>query len=68
MIGEIETTGSEFDNSIPIKVYPEQLELDIGNIIARCSKKMGDLYVIGDLSILTIELMDYILEKNGSKK
>lgn len=68
MVDDVETTGSWADNSIPIKVYPEGLELDISAIIARCSKKldttdMGSVYVIGDLSILTIELMEYILSR-----
>lgn len=64
----IRTGGyNEGDNSQPIKVFPEQLEKDISNIIARCSEKVimkdGPIWAIGDLSILTIELMEYILDE-----
>lgn len=66
--GEIETTGSWADNSIPLTTYPEKLEKDISNIIARCSHKVttgtGPVWAIGDLSVLTIELMEYILNKD----
>lgn len=53
----------EGDNTDPIKTFPEYLERDVSNIIAQCSKKNNNgEYIIGDLSILTIELMEYILE------
>lgn len=61
------TTPGSDSGSTPIKTYPEQLEKDISNIIARCSVKTNGEYIIGDLSMLTVELMEYMIDTYGEK-
>jgi hypothetical protein len=57
----------------PTKTYNEQLEHQIGNIIGRCSIKTLDeehntVYIIADVSIFKVELMEYILSLKNDKQ
>ncbi len=58
----------------PQKIYDEKLEKEVSNIIGRNCIKITDgdglvSYFIQDVSVLTIELMEYIIEKQyGNKK
>lgn len=68
MINETTTGGGgEQPGKGPeITTYDEKTEQDIARIIASCTVKVTDKdgftsYIIGDLSILTIELLEYII-------
>ena len=57
---------SDQSSGQPIKTYNEKIERDISNIIARCSTKSTAsdgmvVYAVGDLDMLTIELMEYFI-------
>lgn len=57
----------------PQKVYDEKLEKEISNIIGRNCIKITDgdnltSYFIQDVSVLTIELMEYIIDKKNGKR